>query len=486
MSGVASPVARAVVQPVASPVVGDAAGGAIPWPTLRLTSPASGALLSEWWFDEGTGTSVADQVGSNDINLSAPTDPNATWTARGLSLASGLVQTPSITGVRTVCVLCREKKDETSGFLLSGGSVSGAGALGDNVSATYAWHVGTGRGMTPIYNATTATSMHQMNRGGWFLLICDFNTAYNTILGIGGRHSTTTSRCTEFEVAWCAVFSGVLTGAERDQVYLMSRALAKSRSFYIDYRDCPTIVDVAVLWGQSNAEGRALIADLSAGDQLRTNPSGVLISRRDTRVTAQLVMGTNQGTPNVATQFGPEMPMAWEAEDAGNGLYISKYGIGSTYLALTDGTDWNTGESPSTGHLNPALKQYKTMEADMLNAGIGPRLKGLCWMQGEQDATNATYGAAYEANLTAFVAKYREQVGDANARVIIARIRDQDPTFDAGAVVDVRAAQEAVGEADANSAWFDTDSFPLAVDAVHYTAAGMKLLGAAFYDALQA
>jgi len=46
-------------------------------------------------------------------------------------------------------------------------------------------------------------------------------------------------------------------------------------------------------------------------------------------------------------------------------------------------------------------------------------------------------------------------------------------------------AQVAFGDGDAHGTWIDTDSFPLAGDNVHFTAAGQKLLGAAFYAALQ-
>jgi len=192
-------------------------------------------------------------------------------------------------------------------------------------------------------------------------------------------------------------------------------------------------------------------------------------------------MGTNQTTTNAATQFGPEMPMAWLAEDAGESLYISKHAIGSTFLGATGASDWNVAEDAASSLFNNALNNLWTQEADMLNAGIGPRLKALCWMQGENDATSTTTADAYATNLANLISTYRQQVGDSSAKVLIARIRDEDPTFDPAAVVTVRAAQESVADADANAEWFDTDSMPLAGDNVHYDSVGMKSLGEAFY-----
>ena len=47
-------------------------------------------ILAEWRFEEGSGNTVADSSGNgNDIDLTLPTDPNATWNGRGILLASG-------------------------------------------------------------------------------------------------------------------------------------------------------------------------------------------------------------------------------------------------------------------------------------------------------------------------------------------------------------------------------------------------------------
>ena len=454
------------------------------WTDLRLTNPVSGALLSEWRFAEGSGTTVADSVGSNPINLATPTTPNYTWTSRGISLAAGLVQTASITGARTVVLLYKVSLGESAGFILSGGSASGAGVQGDGISMAYTNHVGVARGVKPLLYAVAAGNFaRQLNRGSWVLLITDFATAYNTILGLGGRHSTTASRCATFEVAYCAVYSGTLVAAERQQIYEMARQLAVSRSFYLDWRDCPTMGEVVMLNGQSNGEGSALLSELSAPDAARTTPNTYILRRNDTSV-ALMVRGTNQQTVAPATQFGPELGLAWKFEDSlpSTDLYLSKFAIGSSFLASTGAVDWNVNEAVSSGHLYQALINLWTLEAFMLNNGIGPRLRGMAWMQGEQDATSDATSVLYATNLRALIDKYREQVADPAAKFVIARIRDQDPAFDATAVVQVRLFQEVVGESDPNVSWFDTDSMSLRADLVHYNAAGAKALGEALYN----
>ncbi|WP_417459161.1 sialate O-acetylesterase [Kordiimonas sp.] len=437
--------------------------------------------MAEWHFGEGSGTSVADEVGAHDIDLDTPTDPGYTWTTKGVETEDGVVQTPSITGVRTVAMLCRVAKDEPSGFILSYGGSGGNGILASDAGPTGTVHTASSRGVVPIYARASGQSAYRLNRGGWYVLFAELATASNTKLGLGGRHSATTSRCSEFGVAWAAAFSDVLTDAERQRIYLMARKLSASRSFYIDYRDCPTPAKLVAVWGQSNAEGRAKIANLSASDQANASPAGVYVSSRNTLTTAPLVMGTNNQTDAPSTDFGPEMGMAWMAEDDSVSLYLSKYAIGATYLADPGSTSWSIDRDPASSYFNLALRNLWTVEADMLNAGVGPDLAGVCWMQGEQDATSATYGAEYGENLKVFVDKCREQVGDATAKFCVARIRAEDPTFNEDGVASVRRYQEVIGSVDPNMSWIDTDEMTLKVDDVHYDADGMKLLGEAFY-----
>lgn len=481
---ISSPALRPVFNPVIKDVFSprSSTGALGPWQDYRITT----GLLAEYAFEEGSGRSVADYSGNGKtINLDLPTTPNDAWTAQGIRTTAGLIQTPSITAARTVVMLLRVPQDDASGgFILSGGTGSGAGVIPNGVSTIYSYHTASVRGVIPLYLRAIGGGTYRLTSGGWYILFTDFNAAYTTALGFGGRHSTTTSRCSTFDIAYAAVFSGTLTDADRSKMYLLGRSLLKQRGAYLDWRDCPTNADFVAIWGQSNAEGRAKLADLSVGDAARTTPN-TYINVRGNRTNALLVKGTNQQTAAPLTDFGPELGIAWSHEDAANGrkLYISTHGVGSTYLANTAAADWSLAENEDTNLFHAALRTMWAAEAQMLSLGIGPRLRGIFWMQGEQDATNATYGAAYQANLTPLITKAREQVADSAAKFLIARIRNLDPTFNAAAVADVRLAESTLGDI-APNAWFDTDDLPLRADLVHYDAVGMKTLGQRVYQYL--
>lgn len=460
-------------------------------------------IISEWMFSEGSGSTVADEQGSNAIDLTLPTSPNATWTSTGIATASGLVQTPSITGARTVAFLYKVTRGQTAGFALSGGSASGAGILGDFSSyaqdaGTGATHVGVGGGIAPVKFRDTGAGGFQLNRAGWVLCFVQFATGYNTPFGFGGRHSTTTSRCAAFDIAWAACWNDVLTDSERAAVYDYVRAVMLPRSIYIDYRDCSTVYDGVLLWGQSNADGRALISNLSSGDQSNTTPSNVSIAAiaasNGTDLTVDsLDMGVNQKAVNFDTEFGPEMGAAWQWElnegASGNVLTICKCSVGSTYLApsaITGGgpnLTWNADELVTNGLLwGGALRHWYDFERSLLASGIGIRLRGLWWMQGEQDATNTIYSADYDVHIGEVWDAVKTYTSHSDLHMVIARIREEDPLMNATAATEVRADQSSFAAANSDVTLVDTDSFALKADNVHYNAAGMKALGEAFYS----
>lgn len=438
------------------------------WEDYRITS----GLLAEWDFSEGTGATVEDRSGNGkNIDLSAPASQTYAWNAQGVRTTSGLVQTPSITGARTVMMVCRTPLDAKTYFLLSGGDGSGFGMYPDAFTTAYTYHSGFGRGVAPMWHAS-GTSAHRLYSGGWMVFFCDYNAAKNTILGMGGRHSATTNRFPTFDIAYAAVFSGVLSDEDRTQLYTLGRMLLKSRGAYLDWRDCPTTINLMAIAGQSNAEGRAKKADVDAGT-LATSLSRATINHWNARTPVAMTL-TNQTLTNPSTDFGPALALAWAHATGGKSydLAISLVAFGSTYLANTGATDWSVAESAATNHTNLFLRTLWAAEAYYLNLGIGPRLS-IFWMQGEQDATSSTYGAAYQANLEAWVTKVREQIGGGTeTKIIIGRIRDQDPTFDATGKVAVRAAQVTVGGQTGNAV-IDTDTFTLAADNVHYNANGM-------------
>lgn len=196
--------------------------------------------------------------------------------------------------------------------------------------------------------------------------------------------------------------------------------------------------------------------------------------------------GVNTGTAANPTDWGPEVQEAndWLKVHAGDGsyLWIVKDGEtvhGSTGLAH-DATqlDWSPA---STGEM------YATTVAAARNALAylhgGPysfdHYDVFDFMQGETDATDPTKAAAYETNLTGFVAAVRRDLPVQD--FVLGRIGDG-----VGAPADnlaVRVAQWDVDQADAHVGSFKTIGFERQSDNLHYDAVGQVALGHGFFDA---
>ncbi|MCJ8334579.1 MAG: sialate O-acetylesterase [Epibacterium sp.] len=464
-------------------------GGPVdPWAGI----PTDG-LVAEWRFSEGTGTAVADEVGSNDIDLTTPTTPNTTWVDGGVRTQSGLIQTPSITA-RTIAYCHRI--DTGGGFAISGGASSGNGALDDFAQPADTWHIGQHAGVSPVRFRATGDGAEVLIAGGWRVVFRELDISRTSIYGFGGRHSTTTSRCGDATFAWVAAWDDTLTDTERLAVYNTLRGIiaARETTKRMDWRDCATKANAVFLWGQSNAEGRASISNLSAEDQAITfsqtkiATTGLGGSSVIDASFADLDLGVNQQRDDPANEFGPETFLAHSYEQGSNSrdLYISKSAKGNTWLAssadpnVSASFTWSPDElETSAGIWQSAFPAWWQQRATALDAGIGLDLRAFCWMQGENDATADTTSSAYNANLTAFKADIRTYTGVADLPFIAGRITNVsggNATWEGR----VRDAIDAVADTS-----IDTDAFGVITgDEVHYSAAGQKSLGQAFAAAV--
>jgi hypothetical protein len=229
---------------------------------------------------------------------------------------------------------------------------------------------------------------------------------------------------------------------------------------------------VYIIAGQSNT-GRAVASSLPSN--LQSPITNAFIFNRSTNLLETLQAGVNTLlADNTAGQFGPEVKLASLLQPyLGRKIYFLKYGVGASKLAADTGNDWNVS---STNELYNNLKTYiTTLKTALLSSGKTPVIKAIIWMQGEEDATNATHAAAYEANLTALIGDIRTFLVLPNLPFIIGRINGAS---DASEVyrADVRAAQAAVDSAVANTYLIDTDSYPLQ-DTVHYNYNGQQTFG---------
>ena len=149
---------------------------------------------------------------------------------------------------------------------------------------------------------------------------------------------------------------------------------------------------------------------------------------------------------------------------------------------------WHPIEVATSSLYHNALTDFFDNEQRLLLDGIGPRLKALFWMQGEQDATSATAApdsVTYQGYLQSLYDDVKTYTGESALPMAVARIRQEDPSMNATAKAAVRAGQaDFVAANSSTCTLIDTDSFALKADNVHYNGAGATALGYAFYDAI--
>lgn len=248
-----------------------------------------------------------------------------------------------------------------------------------------------------------------------------------------------------------------------------------------------TNIDLHILIGQSNMEGRADMANLPVFYQgALTN---VKIWGGSSFANMNSTLNNNQ-YPSQLNQFGPEFGyLLPHANRQLTDQYCVKYALGSTGLypgssAVTadnpSALDW----SPSTGGLYTNLITELTAAKAWLNSnGFAPRIKSILWIQGERDSNNETWANAYAANLEDLfftnlipdLSAIDNTVNASTLPVIIHRIHSG---FASTYLSTVRAAQYTFKSNHTNVYIFDTDFFPLkSGDPSHFDWLGQIYLG---------
>lgn len=222
---------------------------------------------------------------------------------------------------------------------------------------------------------------------------------------------------------------------------------------------------VFLLGGQSNMAGfGTLAADLPA-PYSETQP--------EVRIWNFLANDWADLEPGYGSEFGPELSFGalLGAQDPSRTVYLIKHAVNGTSLY----EDWK----PGSGFQWSLFRSVALSALSNLNdAGVDYRVEGMLWMQGESDALEGQ-GAAYEANLRAFIEAVRSLSGEVQLPFVLGRIAvffGDEPNNTA-----VRAAQVEVAETTPGVSWFDTDDLKL-VNFGHYDTAGQVELGKRFAD----
>lgn len=186
------------------------------------------------------------------------------------------------------------------------------------------------------------------------------------------------------------------------------------------------------------------------------------------------------GFGHTTDHFGPEVSFgrAIAAAYPDDDIYLVKYAVGATNLAV----DWKPGVI-NPGPCYTAFKSAANAALDDLrDKELSPVVAGMLWMQGESDALNAGYAAAYQTNLTNFIQCVRDDFDADNMEFVMGQILTTygTPTDNAK----VRLAQQTVAELDGRAAWFPTDDLQIGEVGGHYGTQGQIDLGLLYAEKL--
>ncbi len=246
------------------------------------------------------------------------------------------------------------------------------------------------------------------------------------------------------------------------------------------------VVDVFVLFGQSNAEG--------AGDG-STLPRRLLGPQPRARIWSDplgqfqaIEHGVNTRSYTPAGFGGPELSLAAGLAGHERTVYLIKFAWPATALGFTAGP-WN--EWGASAQELYAIMQFRLGSAcaALRAQGQEPRVRGIFMMQGESDALQASLANTYRQNLAELIHAFREDLvvaGNAVAAVpfVVGGLPDLHAGFTFTA--QVRAAQAAVAAALPGCAFVDTRRYSMLPDRAHFDMGGCISMGSDFAAALHA
>lgn len=240
-------------------------------------------------------------------------------------------------------------------------------------------------------------------------------------------------------------------------------------------------LDVYIIAGQSNADGRAAVADLPA-DLRQAQPDVPFFYN-----------GGAGGPldPADRTQFGPEVSFADALIDAGREIAIIKTSKGGTRLDKAWNPDPQPGDAPGTGEWYTNLTQNVAAGLAALEAdGHTPRLAGLLWTQGEAEPLQDPDGrfnlvADYADRLDAFAAALRDDLDAPGLPIVVSQLSEDQTAIQALGIDQMQAQQAAFVSNDDHARLVVTDGLvSVSSDNLHFDADGQVALGRLFAQAV--
>lgn len=280
---------------------------------------------------------------------------------------------------------------------------------------------------------------------------------------------------------------------------------AKFASTTVSQHDsCSQAVDVYLLAGQSNMQGIGKIIDLPASVPAQI-PFTYFWNQREFE---PLVLSTTKVSTRIS-EFGPEIGFALEIARANHPIYLVKYHASGMPLHYGwDGNTWVGGnaapgrrsfypgevpEDANTGSLYVAmLAEFRRARRHLEEAGFNPRIRGLVWMQGEQDSKHVVSASNYAASLRLLRKRLAEDMSlRDDLPIVFGQVLPHEPPLERFSHRDEIRAQMAdcdsrsgKPESMKNTMMVSTDGISLLPDTVHYDALGQLALGQKFGRAM--
>jgi hypothetical protein len=229
-------------------------------------------------------------------------------------------------------------------------------------------------------------------------------------------------------------------------------------------------IDVYIIAGQSNADGRGYINQLEAAYKRRYTIPYLWQNRINS------IENIYSPTSTLQDRFGVELSIAGELEFRNTNAIILKRAIGGIplYPLSSYSYCWKIGESNS---MYPLLK---TMIDTVKEINDGKTINWkFVWLQGETDAEHQEAAAAYQQNMEELISQLKTDTSE-SIKIAIGKLKES--TY-GDYIAEVNQAFENIASSDVNVTVVDTDSLQL-YDAYHYTTDSFNKLGIMMYNAL--
>lgn len=247
------------------------------------------------------------------------------------------------------------------------------------------------------------------------------------------------------------------------------------------YAGGPVGYDVFIIAGQSNAVDVGAPYVVGSDDltypRIKSWPGQG--SEAGAIVPAKSPLGGQ--SPNTVSQLvgvGMGFARAYiEKVPANRSVLLVPCGVGGT--ALVAGP-WAVGGTHYNGTISLA-------NAAITAAGANVRVKGMLWLQGEADSVNNRTQSQYATAFDAAMAGYRSAItGATNMKVIVGPMVPEWRTAPNGTSTQIYAAHAATPSRLTNSYYIAGPGTGYGQDTgnIHWTAAGMRLIGAAMAAAI--